>query len=167
MYRDQIPLPEQKCLALMTPEEWCDWVRHYKDVFHWTNEYMSELCDISIMTISRIAAKNVGDLKFSTRQRITRAICKELEIEFPCGEVIPENINKTIEAYESEIKRLTELNSFYREHSTHSDEESEKKTAYFKDLISDLKRDNRRYQIINGVLIGIISIVLVVNILAG
>jgi hypothetical protein len=57
----------------MDLQEWCEYMRHVKDLAHLTNAYIAKEADVSIKTIERIMAINI-------EQDIMRATARRIEL---------------------------------------------------------------------------------------
>lgn len=59
----------------MTLQDWCEYMRDIKELFHLSNAYIAEKAEISIKTIERIMALNCDqDIMRGTARRIELAI---------------------------------------------------------------------------------------------
>lgn len=57
----------------MDLQEWCEYMRHVKDMAHLTNAFIAKEADVSIKTIERIMAINI-------EQDILRATARRIEL---------------------------------------------------------------------------------------
>lgn len=69
----------------MTIERWCEWCRLRKEYLGWKNAKVAELADISKISVDRIMAGNVKDLRISTMQAITKALVNGSNVEGSWG----------------------------------------------------------------------------------
>ena len=69
----------------MTMERWCEWCRLRKDYLGWTNARVAELSELSKVSVDRIMAGNVKDLRNTTMQAITKALINGTWGQYPCA----------------------------------------------------------------------------------
>ena len=68
----------------MEIDRWCEWCRIRKEYLGWTNQRVADLADISKISVDRIMAGKVADLRISTMQAITRALVNGSWGKHPC-----------------------------------------------------------------------------------
>lgn len=63
----------------MDLQNWCEYMRDVKDLFHLTNAYIAKEADVSIKTIERLMAINIEqDIMRATARRIELAVIGEV-----------------------------------------------------------------------------------------
>lgn len=68
----------------MTVERWCEWCHIRKDFLGWKNSTLSEKSGVSRMSIDRIMAGDVKDLRITTIQAVTKALVNGSWGKSPC-----------------------------------------------------------------------------------
>lgn len=68
----------------MTVERWCEWCHLRKDFLNWKNATISEKSGVSRMSIDRIMAGDVKDLRITTIQAVTKALVNGSWGKSPC-----------------------------------------------------------------------------------
>ena len=68
----------------MTVEQWCEWCHLRKDYLHWTNSTLAEKAGVSKISVDRIMAGDVKDLRITTMQAVTRALVNGTWGQSPC-----------------------------------------------------------------------------------
>lgn len=71
----------------METERWCEWVKLRKDFLGWTNAKVAELAGVSKISVDRIMAGSVKDLRNTTMQAVTRALVNGTWGQYPCAMV--------------------------------------------------------------------------------
>ena len=69
----------------MSVERWCEWCRLRRDFLGWRNSYLAEKAGVSKMSIDRIMAGDVKDLRITTMQAVTRALINGSWGQSPCA----------------------------------------------------------------------------------
>lgn len=69
----------------MSLERWCEWCRIRKDYLGWRNAMIAEKAGVSKVSIDRIMAGDVKDLRISTMQAVTRAMINGSWGQYPCA----------------------------------------------------------------------------------
>ena len=122
IWRDPVDKPYYSCLTCpkfrhscaglptrdMTLEEWCEYMRDVKEVFHLTNAYIAKEADVSIKTIERIMANDHDqDIMRSTARRIELAIIGPV-VEHTCY------LDHDVSAANERINRLLQEIEYWR-----------------------------------------------------
>ena len=68
----------------MTVEQWCEWCHLRKDYLHWTSSTLAEKAGVSKISVDRIMAGDVKDLRITTMQAVTRALVNGTWGQSPC-----------------------------------------------------------------------------------
>lgn len=69
----------------MSTERWSEWCRIRKDYLGWTSARVAELSGVSKITVDRIMAGNVKDLRNTTMQAVTKALVNGSWGQYPCA----------------------------------------------------------------------------------
>ena len=68
----------------MTVERWCEWCRLRRDFLNWKNQTIADKAGISKISVDRIMAGDVKDLRITTMQSVTRALVNGVWGHSPC-----------------------------------------------------------------------------------
>ena len=68
----------------MSVDRWCEWCHLRKDFLGWKNATLSEKSGVSRMSIDRIMAGDVKDLRITTMQAVTKALVNCAWGQSPC-----------------------------------------------------------------------------------
>ncbi len=68
----------------MTIERWCEWCHLRRDHLKWKNGHLAEKANVSKVSIERIMAGDVKDLRITTMQAVTRALVNGAWGQSPC-----------------------------------------------------------------------------------
>lgn len=68
----------------MSVERWCEWCHLRKDFLGWKNAMLSDKSGVSRMSIDRIMAGDVKDLRITTMQAVTKALVNGAWGQSPC-----------------------------------------------------------------------------------
>lgn len=68
----------------MTVEQWCEWCRLRKEYLDWRNSLLAEKSGVSKISIERIMAGDVKDLRITTMQAVTKALVNGMWGQSPC-----------------------------------------------------------------------------------
>ena len=68
----------------MTVERWCEWCRLRRDYLGWKNVTIAEKSNVSKISIDRIMAGDVKDLRITTMQAVSRALVNGTWGQSPC-----------------------------------------------------------------------------------
>lgn len=68
----------------MTVDRWCEWCRLRRDFLKWKNQTIAEKSGISKISIDRIMAGDVKDLRITTMQAVSRALVDGIWGQSPC-----------------------------------------------------------------------------------
>jgi predicted transcriptional regulator len=68
----------------MSVERWCEWCRLRRDHLKWKNQTIADKAGVSKMSIDRIMAGDVKDLRITTMQTVTRALVNGVWGQSPC-----------------------------------------------------------------------------------
>ena len=69
----------------MDTDRWCEWCHLRKEYLGWTNAHVAELSGIAKVSVDRIMAGNVKDLRISTMQAVTKALVNGSWGQYPCA----------------------------------------------------------------------------------
>ena len=69
----------------MSIDRWCEWVHLRKDFLKWKNTTIAEKSGVSKISVDRIMAGDVKDLRITTMQAITRALINGTWGQYPCA----------------------------------------------------------------------------------
>lgn len=125
----------------MSVDRWCEWCHLRKDFLGWKNTTLSEKSGVSRMSIDRIMAGDVKDLRITTMQAVTKALVngswgqspcvlvteteKEIYVDNPVIIAQCQNLQNTLDTLTEEYK--TEL-AFVRE-------EAQKKIDFLREQV--------------------------------
>ena len=68
----------------MTIERWCEWCHLRKEHLKWKNSFLAEKANVSKVSIERIMAGDVKDLRITTMQAVTKALVNGAWGQAPC-----------------------------------------------------------------------------------
>ena len=68
----------------MTVERWCEWCHLRRDHLKWKNQTIADKAGVSKISIDRIMAGDVKDLRISTMQAVTQALVNGIWGKSPC-----------------------------------------------------------------------------------
>ena len=68
----------------MSVDRWCEWCRLRRDHLKWKNTTIAEKSGVSKISIDRIMAGDVKDLRITTMQAVTRALVNGTWGQSPC-----------------------------------------------------------------------------------
>ena len=68
----------------MSVERWCEWCRLRRDYLGWKNQTIADKSGISKISIDRIMAGDVKDLRITTMQAVSRALVNGTWGQSPC-----------------------------------------------------------------------------------
>jgi hypothetical protein len=68
----------------MSVERWCEWCRLRRDFLNWKNSTLAEKSCVSKISIERIMAGDVKDLRITTMQAVTKALVNGSWGQSPC-----------------------------------------------------------------------------------
>ena len=68
----------------MSVERWCEWCHLRRDFLGWKNQTIADKSGISKISIDRIMAGDVKDLRITTMQAVTRALVNGVWGNSPC-----------------------------------------------------------------------------------
>lgn len=92
----------------MSTERWCEWVKLRKEYLGWTNAKIAEQAEISKVSVDRIMAGNIKDIRTTTMQAVTKALVNGTWGQYPCALAalqITENTDNTALSCECEHLR--------------------------------------------------------------
>ncbi len=69
----------------MTTDQWCEWIRLRKEYLGWTNAHIAEVSGVSKVTIDRIMAATVKDLRTTTMQAVSKTLVHGDWGHYPCS----------------------------------------------------------------------------------
>lgn len=68
----------------MTVDRWCEWCHLRRDFLKWKNQTIAEKAGVSKISVDRIMAGDVKDLRITTMQAVTRALVNGVWGQSPC-----------------------------------------------------------------------------------
>ena len=68
----------------MSVERWCEWCHLRRDHLNWKNQTIADKAGLSKISIDRIMAGDVKDLRISTMQAVTKALVNGSWGQSPC-----------------------------------------------------------------------------------
>ena len=68
----------------MSVERWCEWCHLRRDHLKWKNQTIADKTGLSKISIDRIMAGDVKDLRITTMQAVTRALVNGVWGQSPC-----------------------------------------------------------------------------------
>ena len=68
----------------MTVDRWCEWCHLRRDFLKWKNQTIADKSGISKISVDRIMAGDVKDLRITTMQAVTRALVDGVWGHAPC-----------------------------------------------------------------------------------
>lgn len=68
----------------MSVDRWCEWCHLRRDFLKWKNQTIAEKSGISKISVDRIMAGDVKDLRITTMQAVTRALVDGVWGHAPC-----------------------------------------------------------------------------------
>lgn len=68
----------------MTIERWCEWCHLRRDYLGWKNQTIADKSGVSKISIDRIMAGDVKDLRITTMQAVTKALVNGVWGQSPC-----------------------------------------------------------------------------------
>ena len=78
----------------MPVERWCEWCHLRRDFLNWKNSTIAEKAGVSKVSVDRIMAGDVKDLRITTMQAVTKALVNGAWGQSPC--VLVTEIEKEI-----------------------------------------------------------------------
>ena len=69
----------------MEIERWSEWCKLRKEYLGWSNSYIAEQANVSKVSVDRIMAGNIKDLRISTMQAVTKVVVNGSWGEYPCA----------------------------------------------------------------------------------
>ena len=110
----------------MSIERWCEWARLRKEYLGWTNAMLAEIAGVSKVSVDRITAGTIKDVRITTMQAVTKALVNGTWGQYPCALAASHEPNANELALECEHlkKELTETKG-----------ENEKKIEYLKQQV--------------------------------
>ena len=126
----------------MSVERWCEWVHLRKDYLNWKNTTIAEKAGISKISVDRVMAGDVKDLRITTMQAITKALVNGAWGQSPCV-LVTENEkeiyvdNPVIVAQCQHLQNtLDTLSTEYKKELAAVREESQDRIAFLREQIA-------------------------------
>ena len=114
----------------MSTERWCEWVKLRKEYLGWTNAKVAERAEVSKVSVDRIMAGNVKDLRTTTMQAVTKALVNGTWGKYPCAlaalETHPDSDNAVLSHECEHLRRALE----------EAHEQEREKVAFLKEQIA-------------------------------
>ena len=126
----------------MSVERWCEWSRLRKEYLGWRNATLSEKAGVSKISIDRIMAGDIKDLRITTMQAVTKALVNGSWGQSPC--VLVTETEKEIYVDNPVIiaqcqnlqNTLDSLSAEYKEERAAIRAEAQKKIDFLRDQIT-------------------------------
>ena len=122
----------------MSVERWCEWCRLRRDYLGWKNQTIADKAKVSKVSVDRIMAGDVKDLRITTMQAVTKALVNGAWGQSPCVLVTEadEDIYKDNPVILAQCQQLQNtidtLSEECRKELTYIREEAERKIAFLK-----------------------------------
>lgn len=126
----------------MSVERWCEWCRLRRDHLKWKNQTIADKSGVSKVSVDRIMAGDVKDLRITTMQAVTKALVngswgqspcvlvseseKEIYVDNPVIIAQCQNLQNTLDALSAE----------YREEKINIRAEAQRKIDFLREQIS-------------------------------
>ena len=68
----------------MSVERWCEWCHLRRDYLKWKNQTIADKAGVSKISVDRIMAGDVKDLRITTMQTVTKALVNGMWGQSPC-----------------------------------------------------------------------------------
>lgn len=126
----------------MTVERWCEWCHLRRDYLKWKNQTIADKAGVSKISIDRIMARDVKDLRITTMQAVTKALVNGVWGQSPCVLVTETEKeiyvdNPVIVAQCQHLQNtLDTLSAEYKTELAHVREEAQKKIDFLRDQVS-------------------------------
>lgn len=126
----------------MSVERWCEWCHLRRDHLKWKNQTIADRAGVSKVSIDRIMAGDVKDLRITTMQAVTKALVNGSWGQSPCVLVTESEKeiyvdNPVIIAQCQNLQNtLDTLTKDYQAELAFVREEAQKKIAFLRDQIS-------------------------------
>ena len=126
----------------MSVERWCEWCHLRKDFLGWKNSYIADKAGVSKMSVDRIMAGDVKDLRITTMQAVTRALVNGTWGQSPCVLVTETEKeiyvdNPVIVAQCQHLQNsLDKLSEDYRAELAYIREEAQNKINFLRDQVA-------------------------------
>lgn len=130
----------------MTVERWCEWCRLRRDFLNWKNATIAEKSGLSKISIDRIMAGDVKDLRITTMQAVSRALVNGVWGQSPCVLVTESEKeiyvdNPAIVAQCQHLQNtIDHLSVEYKEELSAVREEAQRKITFLRDQIAFKER---------------------------
>lgn len=126
----------------MTVERWCEWCHLRRDFLKWKNQTIADKAGVSKISVDRIMACDVKDLRISTMQAVTKALVNGSWGQSPC--VLVTETEKEIYADNPIIlaqcqqiqNTLDSLSAEYKNEIVAVREEAQKKIDFLREQIT-------------------------------
>ena len=122
----------------MSVERWCEWCKLRRDFLGWKNQTIADKAKVSKVSVDRIMAGDVKDLRITTMQAVTKALVNGTWGQSPCVLVTEaeEDIYKDNPVILAQCKQLQNaidsLSDECRKELTCIREEAERKIEFLK-----------------------------------
>ena len=153
----------------MSTERWCEWCHLRKEYLGWTNEHIANLAEISTISVNRVMAGNVKDMRVSTMQAITKALVNGTWGQYPCAmsefgekETVYVDNPSLVAKVEDDIKKI----DFLREQIEFKEKQMDSKDQLLRERYDFLKRKDKIITLLAsllGVAIAVIISALVID----
>jgi hypothetical protein len=126
----------------MTVERWCEWCHLRRDYLKWKNQTIADKAGVSKISIDRIMACDVKDLRITTMQSVTKALVNGVWGQSPCVLVTETEKeiyvdNPVIVAQCQHLQNtLDTLSVEYKAELAHVREEAQAKIDFLRDQVS-------------------------------
>ena len=126
----------------MSVERWCEWCHLRRDFLKWKNQTIADKSGVSKISVDRIMAGDVKDLRISTMQAVTKALVNGAWGQSPCVLVTETEKeiytdNPVIIAQCQQIQnKLDSMSAEYKQEVAVIRDEAQKKIDFLREQIS-------------------------------
>ena len=126
----------------MPIERWCEWCHLRRDFLNWKNSTIAEKAGVSKISVDRIMAGDVKDLRITTMQAVTKALVNGVWGQSPCILVTETDKeiyvdNPVIVAQCQHLQNtLDNLSDYYKTEVAAVREDAQKKIDFLRDQLA-------------------------------
>lgn len=125
----------------MTVERWCEWCKLRRDHLRWKNQTIADKAGVSKVSIDRIMAGDVKDLRITTMQAVSKALVNGVWGQSPCvlvteseKEIYADNPMIVAQCQQIQIT-LDALTDEYKKEMAATKEEAQKKIDFLREQV--------------------------------
>ena len=126
----------------MTVERWCEWCKLRRDHLRWKNQTIADKAGVSKVSIDRIMAGDVKDLRITTMQAVSKALVNGVWGQSPCvlvteseKEIYADNPMIVAQCQQIQIT-LDALTDEYKKEMAATKEEAQKKIDFLREQVN-------------------------------